>query len=86
MHFLDSQLGGIRESFVKNRHMIGKAHITTIEQDNRNTRPPLGRVTRGTKVVLKKEEMTHASLKLWCSLTDPSIFKIYQSTFLSIFM
>ena len=68
------------------RHIIGKAHTTMIEQDNSNTRHHLGRMTRRTKVVSKKEEMVHASMKLWCALTDPSIFKAYQETFLSIFM
>jgi insertion element IS1 protein InsB len=67
------------------RHVIGKAHTTTIEQDNSNTRHHLGRMTRRTKVVSKKEDMIHASMKLWCSLTDPTVFKTYQETFLSIF-
>ncbi|HBW24132.1 MAG: hypothetical protein A2X70_00075 [Alphaproteobacteria bacterium GWC2_42_16] len=70
----------------KDRHIIGKAHTITIEQDNSNTRHHLGRMTRRTKVVSQKEEMIHASLKLWCALTDPTVFKDYQSTFLSIFM
>jgi insertion element IS1 protein InsB len=67
-------------------HVIGKAHTTTIEQDNSNTRHHLGRMTRRTKIVSKKQEMIHASIKLWCALTDLSIFKGYQATFLSIFM
>lgn len=68
------------------RHVIGKAHTITIEQDNSNTRHHLGRMTRRTKVVSKKEEMIDASMKLWCALTEPSIFKTYQETFLSIFV
>jgi insertion element IS1 protein InsB len=68
-----------------NRHVIGKTHTTTIEQDNSNTRHHLGRMTRRTKVVSKKEHMIHASMKLWCALTDPETFKAYQRTFLSIF-
>jgi insertion element IS1 protein InsB len=68
------------------RHVIGKTHTTTIEQDNSNTRHHLGRMTRRTKVVSKKEEMIHASIKLCCALTDTSVFKGYQSTFLSIFI
>ena len=70
----------------KDRHVIGKAHTTTIEQDNSNTRHHLGRMTRRTKVVSKREHMIHASMKLWCALTNPDIFKIYQNTFLSIFV
>ena len=68
------------------RHVIGKAHTTMIEQDNSNTRHHLGRMTRRTKVVSKKVEMIDASMKLWCALTEPSTFKTYQDTFLSIFM
>ncbi len=41
--------------------------------------------TRRTKVVSKKEEMVHASMKLWHALTDPEIFAQYQQRFLSIF-
>jgi len=65
--------------------VIGKVHTTTIEQDNSNTRHHLGRMTRRTKVVSKKEEMMDASLKLWHALTNKEIFKTYQKTFLSIF-
>ncbi|WP_456325957.1 hypothetical protein [Desulfonauticus submarinus] len=42
-------------------------------------------MTRRTKVVSKKEEMVHATLKLWYALTDPEIFTQYQQKFLSIF-
>ena len=70
----------------KDRHVIGKVHTTTIEQDNSNTRHHLGRMTRRTKVVSKKEEMMDASIKLWHALTDQEIFKTYQRTFLSIFV
>lgn len=70
----------------KGRHVIGKADTITIEQDNSNTRHHLGRMTRRTKVVSKKEEMIDASIKLWHALTDQEIFKNYQKTFLSIFV
>ena len=69
----------------KERHVIGKIHTIAIERDNSNTRHHLGRMTRRTKVVSKKEEMIHASLKLWCYLTTPEIFAHYQEAFLSIF-
>lgn len=67
------------------RHVTGKAHTTSIEQDNSNTRHHLGRMTRRTKVVSKKEEMIDASIKVWCALTTPEIFSHYQEIFLSIF-
>ena len=69
----------------KELHIIGKSGTTTIEQDNSNTRHHLGRMTRRTKVVSKKDHMIHASLKLWCALTVPEIFQRYQTEFLSIF-
>lgn len=69
----------------KERHVIGKAHTITIEQDNSNTRHHLGRMTRRTKVVSKKDAMIDASMKLWHALTDPIIFTRYQAEFLCIF-
>jgi len=60
------------------RHIIGKRGTVTIERDNSNTRHHLGRMTRRTKVVSKKKEMVHASMKLWHALTDPEIFAQYQ--------
>ncbi|MDR2606024.1 MAG: hypothetical protein LBC38_01930, partial [Oscillospiraceae bacterium] len=39
------------------RHIIGKAFTHAIERDNSNTRHHLGRFTRRTKVVSKKEFM-----------------------------
>ena len=70
----------------EDQHIVGKSHTVMIERDNSNTRHHLGRMTRRTKVVSKKEEMIHASLKLWCALTDPETFHAYQSAFLSIFV
>jgi insertion element IS1 protein InsB len=67
------------------RHVIGKKHTVTVERDNSNTRHHLGRMTRRTKVVSKKEEMVDASMKLWNTLTDPEVFQVYQAIFLSIF-
>ena len=69
----------------RERHVIGKAHTITIEQDNSNTRHHLGRMTRRTKVVSKKAGMVDVSMKLWLALTTPSLFAQYQNTFLSIF-
>lgn len=67
------------------RHVIGKAHTITIEHDNSNTRHHLGRMTRRTKVVSKKEFMVNASLKLWLALTTPAIFLHYQQQYLCTF-
>ena len=67
------------------RHIIGKSHTVTIERDNSNTRHHLGRMTRRTKVVSKKESMFNDSIKLWLALTTAEIFAHYQNTFLSIF-
>ena len=67
------------------RRVIGKKHTVTIERDNSNTRHHLGRMTRRTKGVSKKNEMVDASMKLWNALTDPKVFRLYQSIFLSVF-
>ncbi len=67
------------------RHLIGKAHTVTIEQDNSNTRHHLGRMTRRTMVVSRKEQMVNASIALWLALTTPEIFAQYQAKYLCIF-
>ena len=69
----------------KNRHIVGKQHTYSIEQDNSNTRHHLGRFTRRTKIVSQKIEMVDLSLRLWCALTEPSVFAHYQAIALSIF-
>jgi IS1 family transposase len=72
--------------FPKDRHIIGKAHTVSIEQDNSNTRHYLGRMTRKTKIVTKSETMIHLSMKLLSHLTSDNGFEAYQKQFLSIFM
>ena len=67
------------------RHVIGKKGTHGIERDNSNTRHHLGRFTRRTKVVSKKDEMVDITLKLWQALTVPEIFKQFQSIALSIY-
>lgn len=67
------------------RHVIGKSGTVCIEQDNSNTRHHLARFTRRTKVVSKKDSMVYDSLKLWSALTTPTLFLLYQQTFMSIF-
>ena len=67
------------------RHIIGKEHTVTIEQNNSNTRHHLGRFTRRTKVVSKSNKMIDITLKLWNAMTDSSIFEIYQNLALSIY-
>jgi insertion element IS1 protein InsB len=69
----------------KERHIIGKTHTVAIERDNSNTRHHLGRMTRRTKVVSKKEEMVDNAIKMWCALTQPEVFHRYQDIALSIF-
>ena len=66
----------------KDRPIIGKASTHAIERDNSNTRHHLARMTRKTKVVAQQsEDMVDASLKLWCALNVPAIFKKYQKIF-----
>ena len=67
------------------RHVIGKAHTFTIEQNNSNTRHHLGRFTRRTKVVSKSPLMVDLTIRLWCALTKPEIFALWQNQLMTIF-
>jgi IS1 family transposase len=67
------------------RHVRGKAGTITIEQDNSNTRHHLGRMTRRTKVVSKKNTLVDVSMQWWLALTTPLLFAQYQERFLSLF-
>ena len=69
------------------RHIIGKEHTISIEQDNSNTRHHLARFTRRTKVVSKSDTMVDLSIRLWVAVTDPDsdIFDNLQKIALSIF-
>ena len=69
----------------RERHIIGKAHTVAIERDNSNTRHHLGRMTRRTMIVSKKEAMVDNAIKMWCALTQPDVFRRYQKLALSIF-
>ena len=70
----------------KNRHIIGKKHTTTIEQNNSNTRHYIGRFTRKTKIVSKSEQMVDLSMRLLSYLADAGGFETLQKQFLSIFI
>lgn len=70
----------------KNRHIIGKKHTITIEQNNSNTRHYIGRFTRKTKIVSKSEQMVNLSMRLLSYLTAAGGFETLQKQFLSIFM
>jgi insertion element IS1 protein InsB len=67
------------------RHIAGKAHTVTMEQDNSNTRRHLGRFTRRSKIVSKKVAMVDLTLKLWQMLTLEPWFEKYQAMALSIY-
>lgn len=67
------------------RHVIGKAHTIDIEHDNSNTRHHLGRFTRRTKVVSRKEFMVDLTLRIWHAVTTTALFSYLQNTVLSIF-
>jgi insertion element IS1 protein InsB len=67
------------------RHIIGKSGTVAVERDNSNTRHHLGRMTRRTKVVSKKESMVYDTIKIWLALTSSENFDFYQKIFLSIF-
>lgn len=84
--FYTDDWGAFSTVLPQNRHVIGKSGTVCIERDNSNTRHHLGRMTRRTKIVSKKEEIVYGSIKLWCALTTPEIFAQYQNELLSIFM
>jgi insertion element IS1 protein InsB len=67
------------------RHVIGKAHTVGIERDNSNTRHHLGRFTRRTKIVSKKEFMVDLTLRIWHAITTTNRFALLQETMLSIY-
>ena len=67
------------------RHIIGKEHTTDIERDNSNTRHHLGRFTRRTKVVSKKEFMVDLTLRIWHAVTTNGFFDMLQNIALSIY-
>jgi insertion element IS1 protein InsB len=68
------------------RHVIGKAHTITIEQDNSCTRHDMGRFTRKSKVVSQCELMVNLTLRLWHAVTVGGLFGVLQNVFLSIFI
>ena len=61
------------------RHIIGKAHTVSIEQDNSNTRHHIGRFTRRTKTVSRSEEMVDITMRLWVNINKTEEFNKYQS-------
>ena len=67
------------------RHVIGKTHTVCIERDNSNTRHHLGRFTRRSKVISRKEFMVDISLRIWHAVTTTGIFSALQKTALSIY-
>jgi insertion element IS1 protein InsB len=67
------------------RRIIGKSGTHAIERDNSNTRRHLGRFTRRTKIVSKSPAMVDLSIRLWCALTKPEIFRLRQSQMMYIF-
>jgi insertion element IS1 protein InsB len=67
------------------RYIIGKAHTIDIEYDNSNTRHHLGRFTRRTKVVSKKEFMVDLTLRIWHAVTTTNCFSLLQEKVSSIF-
>jgi IS1 family transposase len=67
------------------RHVIGKSHTVSIEQDNSNTRHHIGRFTRRTKVVSQKKFMVDLTLRIWHAVTTNDLFSILQKVALSIY-
>ena len=67
------------------RHIIGKAHTVSIEQDNSNTRHHLGRFTRRTKIVSQLKHMVDITIRIWQAVTTTGLFSALQKIALSIY-
>jgi len=67
------------------RHKIGKTHTVSIERNNSNTRHHLGRFTRRTKVVSKKDFMVDLTLRIWHAVSTTDRFYEIQEIALSIY-
>jgi insertion element IS1 protein InsB len=65
--------------------MSSAKRTITIEHDNSNTCHHLGRLTRHTKVVSKKEFMVDLSLRIWHTVTTTNRFSLLQEKILSLF-
>jgi insertion element IS1 protein InsB len=83
--FYTDNWGVFAEVLPSERHIIGKEHTVEIERDNSNTRHHLGRFTRRTKVVSKKEYMVDLTLRIWQAVTTSDLFAGLQNIALSIY-
>jgi insertion element IS1 protein InsB len=83
--FYTDDWGAFAEVFPPNRHIVGKEHTIDIEHDNSNTRHHLGRFTRRTKVVSRKEYMVDLTLRIWQAVTTSNLFTVLQDVALSIY-
>ena len=83
--FYTDEWSAFAEVLPPERHVVGKEHTTDIEHDNSNTRHHLGRFTRRTKVVSKKEYMVDLTLRIWQAVTTSNLFTVLQNVALSIY-
>jgi len=83
--FFTDDWGAFTEVLPPERHIVGKNATHAIERDNSNTRHHLARFTRRTKVVSKIPRMVDITIRLWCALTTPEIFKVWQNQMMYIF-
>jgi insertion element IS1 protein InsB len=77
--FYTDKWEAFRAVLPQDRHIIGKAHTISIEQDNSNTRHNIGRFTRKTKIVFRSEQMVKLSMKLWVNINKPDEFNKFQT-------
>jgi insertion element IS1 protein InsB len=83
--FYTDDWGAFSKVLPKGRHVIGKTHTVVVEQDNSSTCHHLGRFTCRTRVVSKDSLMVDLSLRLWCALTKPDVFKQWQAKMMYIY-
>jgi insertion element IS1 protein InsB len=83
--FYTDKWNAFSEVLPAERHVVGKAHTVTIERDNSNTRRHLGRFTRRTKTISRKEFMVDPILRIWHTVTTTDLFPLLQQKVLYIF-
>jgi insertion element IS1 protein InsB len=83
--FYTDRWNAFSEVLPTERHVVGKIHTVTIERDNSNTRHHLGRFTRRTKTVSRKEFMVDLTLRILHAVTTTDLFSLLQQQALYIF-
>ena len=66
--FYTDDRGAFAKALLGDPHIAGKIQMS-------NTRHHLRRVALGSKVISKKEEVVDNTIKMWCALKQPDVFR-----------